>query len=102
MLLARKNPYNQQVPQPPLGLLELEGAHTRNPRYLDIIIGLAGWSLIINFPAIYWLFIGSTVGLYAVVLLEERELRTRFGEPYDEYCRAVPRFVPRSWSFLRA
>jgi protein-S-isoprenylcysteine O-methyltransferase Ste14 len=86
------------------GRLLTEGiyAHTRNPRYLDIIIGLAGWSLVINFPAIYWLFIGSSAGLYLVVLLEERELRSRFGAPYDEYCRSVPRFVPRSWSFLRA
>ncbi len=86
------------------GHLLTEGiyAHTRNPRYLDIIIGLAGWSLIINFPAIYWLSLGSIAGLYAVVLLEERELRSRFGESYDEYCRTVPRFVPRSWSFLRA
>ncbi len=86
------------------GRLLTEGiyAHTRNPRYLDIMIGLAGWSLIINFHSIYWLTLGSIAGLYLVALLEERELRERFGRAYDEYCRSVPRFIPRSWSFLSA
>jgi protein-S-isoprenylcysteine O-methyltransferase Ste14 len=37
--------------------------------------------------------------MYAVVVVEERELRERFGLAYEEYCRQVPRFVPklRSW-----
>jgi len=28
-------------------------------------------------------------------MLEERELRERFGAEYDAYCRRVPRFLPR-------
>jgi protein-S-isoprenylcysteine O-methyltransferase Ste14 len=36
------------------------------------------------------------VGLLAFQLpLEERELRGRFGIPYQRYCELVPRFVPR-------
>jgi len=30
-----------------------------------------------------------------VPMLEERELRERFGAKYDAYCRRVPRFLPR-------
>jgi protein-S-isoprenylcysteine O-methyltransferase Ste14 len=29
------------------------------------------------------------------VLLEERELAERFGAEYLDYCRRVPRYVPR-------
>jgi protein-S-isoprenylcysteine O-methyltransferase Ste14 len=32
---------------------------------------------------------------YGVVLLEERELRERFGEEYERYCDKVPRFFPK-------
>ena len=33
--------------------------------------------------------------LYLLVLLEERDLRERFGSEYEACCRRVPRFVPR-------
>jgi len=29
------------------------------------------------------------------VLMEERELRDRFRAEYEEYCRQVPRYLPR-------
>ncbi len=29
------------------------------------------------------------------VLVEEPQLRKRFGEPYEEYCQKVPRWIPR-------
>ena len=42
------------------------------------------------------LLLSGGLSLYIVlgVLLEERDLRTRFGPAYDAYCRQVPRFVP--------
>jgi len=35
-------------------------------------------------------------GIYAVALLEERELLARFGDEYRTYCRRVPRFIPKA------
>lgn len=36
-------------------------------------------------------------GHVAVVYGEEPELRARFGEEFEAYCRRVPRWLPRSW-----
>ncbi len=37
----------------------------------------------------------SALAHFAAVAVEEPELRQRFGEQYDEYCRNVPRWIPR-------
>lgn len=37
----------------------------------------------------------SVAAHMVVVHVEEPELRRRFGESYDEYCRSVPRWLPR-------
>ena len=86
------------------GRLLTEGiyAHTRNPRYLDLMIAMLGWSLILNYRVMHWLTLVCVPCFYVITLLEERELRQRFGAPYEEYLRRVPRFIPRSWSFLKA
>jgi protein-S-isoprenylcysteine O-methyltransferase Ste14 len=40
--------------------------------------------------------VAITVGAHvAVVYIEEPELRKRFGQGYEEYCRTVPRWLPR-------
>lgn len=39
----------------------------------------------------------SLAGHLSVVYVEEPELRTRFGVSYEEYCRNVPRWLPRLW-----
>jgi protein-S-isoprenylcysteine O-methyltransferase Ste14 len=68
----------------------------RNPMYLGGFLILCGCGLVLRSPAIVvfsaaWLL---TVHL-AVVLLEEPDLRRKFGASYDEYRRAVPRWLPR-------
>ncbi len=37
----------------------------------------------------------SVAAHLSVVYVEEPELRRRFGEQYDDYCRDVPRWLPR-------
>ena len=34
-------------------------------------------------------------GITLVAVLEERELRERFGKEYEDYCSRVPMFIPR-------
>lgn len=79
------------------GSLLSEGiyAHVRNPRYLAVGLGLMATALITNYVAVYVLLMASVLLVHPLVLLEERELRQRFGEEYERYRRRVPRFLPR-------
>jgi len=70
-------------------------ARIRNPRYVQIGVALLGCALIANHLAAYALFALYWPAISLIVLLEERELRARFGEQYEAYCRRVPRFLPR-------
>lgn len=77
--------------------------YVRNPMYVGFIVGWLG----------LWVIFGRasqtalTVALVAVVGValfvrwyEEPTLRRMFGAEYDEYCRNVPRWIPRlrAWS----
>lgn len=79
------------------GKLLQEGiyARIRHPRYVEVAIGLLAWALFVNYAAIYGLTFFSWVVLYLVVLIEEKELRCRFGQAYEEYSARVPRFIPK-------
>ncbi len=70
-------------------------ARVRHPRYIQFLIALLGLSLFSNYLACYVLFAIWLPVIYLIVLLEERELRERFGKEYEEYCRRVPRFLPK-------
>jgi protein-S-isoprenylcysteine O-methyltransferase Ste14 len=68
----------------------------RHPRYLSIILGVGAWACFLNYPTIWALAIAVVPGFYLVILLEERELRDRFGDEYEAFMRAVPnRLLPR-------
>jgi len=79
------------------GKLLTEGAYAvvRHPRYVQMLIAIAGWALVCNYLAVYVLFLLAVPAIYLIGVVEERELRARFGNAYDEYSRRVPRFLPR-------
>lgn len=85
------------APEPGGGKLLTAGIYgrVRHPRYISITFGMIAAGLFCNYLTL-WILVAATVpGLYGVTVFEERELRDRFGEAYVEYCRRVPRFLPR-------
>ena len=85
------------------GVLLQEGIYgvVRHPRYLAVMIGIAGYTLVVNYFGLYLLYLGSMSALPVVVILEERELAHRFGGEYSEYRSRVPALIPRIDSRLK-
>jgi protein-S-isoprenylcysteine O-methyltransferase Ste14 len=70
-------------------------ARIRNPRYAGSFLAIGGACLI---AGARWMWLTTAIWaalMLAAILLEEREMRGRFGAAYIEYCRRVPRFLPR-------
>jgi protein-S-isoprenylcysteine O-methyltransferase Ste14 len=71
-------------------------AVVRHPTYLAHTMMFAGIFLYTGVTAVGILtFIDFMVVSVIVIPLEERELALRFGEPYQEYMKRVPRLIPR-------
>jgi protein-S-isoprenylcysteine O-methyltransferase Ste14 len=69
--------------------------YVRHPRYTGMIAAIAGACLLAGTA---WAWTVGAIWLVFVlvsILLEEREMRHRFGPAYEAYCRAVPRFLPK-------
>lgn len=68
--------------------------YTRNPIYIAFGILLLAIGL---FRASDWMFpalvLFGAVIHYGVVLREEKYLRSKFGESYDDYTKRVPRYI---------
>ncbi len=68
----------------------------RNPMYVSGILALVGWAFwspslpLIGAPLLFL----SAAHLF-VTLYEEPTLRATFGGEYAEYCKLVPRWIPR-------
>ncbi|MFQ5738588.1 MAG: methyltransferase family protein [Acidobacteriota bacterium] len=70
-------------------------ARVRHPRYVSVMIGTFAFAFFVNYLAVYLVAVATIPLLYFVVVLEERELLSRFGQQYEHYMRRVPRFIPR-------
>ena len=95
MLLAgRGTPF---VASPPQKLMT-HGifGYVRNPMMWALLFVLLGEAL--NFGSyllLVWLVAWGRIGHLVVVMYEEPQLESRFGEQYREYCSRVPRWFPR-------
>lgn len=69
----------------------------RNPMYVAVISTLVGEALILHSLGVLAYAVAVFLILRLVVLrFEEASLRRRFGQRYDDYCRSVGRWLPRS------
>jgi len=96
--LGRANTYCRR------GGLVTVGAYrwTRNPQYATVIPAYAGLAVAADSTAVF-LLVGMLIAVYVLMAhVEEPWLRRQYGETYERYVRAVPRFFNfrRAWLWL--
>jgi protein-S-isoprenylcysteine O-methyltransferase Ste14 len=76
--------------------LSMRGMYSRvrHPRYTGMIAAVIGACLLAGSRWAWECFFVWFALVMISILLEEREMRRRFGDVYEEYCRCVPRFLP--------
>ena len=61
-----------------------------------VFLILIGEALILSVWAIgIWAIVFLIINMFYFPLSEEPGLRKRFGKEYEEYCKNVPRYIPR-------
>lgn len=70
--------------------------YVRNPMILGVWLMLLGEALFFRSPGIgIWAMIFSFSNLAYLPLVEERDLKKRFGRDFEEYRQNVPAWIPR-------
>ena len=86
------------APIAPTKFLVVSGLHrdVRNPMYIGVWLVVLGESALFHAPLLiaYAAFLCLPVYLF-VIFYEEPTVHRQFGTSYDEYRRAVPRWIPR-------
>jgi len=72
--------------------------YIRHPVYAGIMLVLFAWPLVYGAPIvmILTLIIGGTIARNQI-RADERVLRARFGEEFEEYCRTTDALLPSIW-----
>jgi len=86
------------LPIDPPKKLVVEGPYglVRNPMYWSVASVMLGEAAVLHSVALAELALAFFAGVNVFVLLyEEPALRRKFGAEYEEYCRRVPRWLPR-------
>lgn len=87
--LAPWDPPQQLVVQGPY-------RYVRNPMISGVLFILFGEAFVLlSWPHLQWAILFAFINAVYIPALEEPLLRQRFGDSYREYCRRVPRFIPR-------
>jgi protein-S-isoprenylcysteine O-methyltransferase Ste14 len=69
----------------------------RNPMISGVVLVLFGEALLLLSPAhAVWAAAFLAANAAYIPLVEEPQLERRFGDAYREYCRHVPRVIPRA------
>jgi protein-S-isoprenylcysteine O-methyltransferase Ste14 len=75
--------------------------YVRHPSYLGIEVAFLAIALNSgNWACFAWIFLLPTAGLLYRIQVEERALRTAFGEDYAAYCRTTKRLIPGLFLFV--
>jgi protein-S-isoprenylcysteine O-methyltransferase Ste14 len=70
--------------------------YVRNPMISGVLFVLFGEALVMwSRPQLSWALTFLVINAIYIPLLEEPQLRSRFGESYAQYCRNVRRLIPR-------
>jgi protein-S-isoprenylcysteine O-methyltransferase Ste14 len=70
--------------------------HVRNPMYVGVFAIILGDALVLGSWAVLTYALLVWLGFFLFVLLyEEPTLRNSFGAEYEDFCRHVPRWLPR-------
>ena len=70
--------------------------HVRNPMITSVLTMQIAEALLLNTALCWGLFaLFLTINMIYFPFVEEKELMKRFGEPYRQYRRNVPRWLPR-------
>lgn len=68
----------------------------RNPVVITLLVSFLGEVLYFgSFGLLLFLILGLGFAHYQVTKIEEPRLRERFGDSYIEYCKQVPRWIPK-------
>jgi protein-S-isoprenylcysteine O-methyltransferase Ste14 len=68
----------------------------RNPMISGVLLILIGEALVLfSLPHALWALTFFAINAVYIPLLEEPQLKHRFGADYIEYCKHVPRLLPR-------
>ena len=70
--------------------------YSRNPMITGVFLVLVAETLVLrSWVHAAWAAFFALLNLTFIPLVEEPQLRRRFGASFDDYCRQVPRFLPR-------